>query len=67
MVDSVKQVYYQDYKIAYSQEGEDKIKASDFGYIIQYKYIGSFFAGLVCPAILPPKRCLLSETSSLFL
>jgi hypothetical protein len=34
LVDSIKQVYYQDYKAAYSREDGDKIKASDLGHII---------------------------------
>jgi len=34
LADTIKQVYYQDYKTAYSEEDEDKVKASDFGYII---------------------------------
>ena len=34
LADSIKQVYYQDYKTAYSEEHDEKAKASDFGYII---------------------------------
>jgi glucan phosphorylase len=34
LADTIKQVYYQDYKTAYSEEDENKVKASDFGYII---------------------------------
>lgn len=34
LADTIKQVYYQDYKTAYSEEDEDKVKASGFGYII---------------------------------
>jgi hypothetical protein len=34
LADSIKQVYYQDYKAAYSEEHDEKAKASDFGYII---------------------------------
>lgn len=34
LADTIKQAYYQDYKTAYSEEDEDKVKASGFGYII---------------------------------
>jgi hypothetical protein len=34
LADTIKQVYYQYYKTAYSEENEDKVKASDFSYII---------------------------------
>jgi hypothetical protein len=34
LADSIKQVYYQDYKTAYSEEHDKKVKASDFSYII---------------------------------
>jgi len=34
LADSIKQVYYQDYKTAYGEEHDEKVKASDFGYII---------------------------------
>ena len=34
LADSIKQVYYQDYKTVYSEEHDEKAKASDFGYII---------------------------------
>ena len=34
LADSIKQVYYQDYKTAYNEEYDEKAKASDFGYII---------------------------------
>jgi hypothetical protein len=34
LADTLKQVYYQDYKTAYSEEDDEKAKASDFGYII---------------------------------
>jgi hypothetical protein len=34
LADTLKQVYYQDYKAAYSEEDDEKVKASDFGYII---------------------------------
>jgi hypothetical protein len=33
LAESIKQVYYQDYKTAYGEDDE-KVKASDFGYII---------------------------------
>jgi len=34
LADSIKKVYYQDYKTAYGEEYDEKAKASDFGYII---------------------------------
>ena len=34
LADTLKQVYYQDYKTDYSEEDDEKAKASDFGYII---------------------------------
>lgn len=34
LADSIKQAYYHDYKTAYSEEDDEKVKASDFGYII---------------------------------
>jgi len=34
LADSIKQAYYQDYKTAYGEEHDEKVKASDFGYII---------------------------------
>jgi hypothetical protein len=34
LADTLKQVYYQDYKTAYSEDDDEKVKASDFGYII---------------------------------
>jgi hypothetical protein len=33
LAESIKQVYYQDYKTAYGEDNE-KVKASEFGYII---------------------------------
>ena len=33
LAESIKQVYYQDYKTAYGEDDE-KVKASEFGYII---------------------------------
>ena len=33
LADTLKQVYYQDCKAAYSEEDDEKVKASDFGYI----------------------------------
>jgi hypothetical protein len=34
LADTLKQVYYQDYKTDYSEEDDEKAKASDFGNII---------------------------------
>jgi hypothetical protein len=34
LANTLKQVYYQDYKTAYSEEDDEKVKALDFGYII---------------------------------
>jgi hypothetical protein len=34
LADTLKQVYYQDYKTDYSEEDDEKAEASDFGYII---------------------------------